>query len=134
MAEIEFILDKGIKVGEVCHTKAILRDPTSGDVIDASVESEKVVLVPVAKDDQGEFINEPQLVTSPTLLAAHVLRRQIVRIGDLEGPFEMAMLRKLSPSDMNLMQKKAAELEDASLAVAQRGRSEHQGAADNNGD
>jgi phage FluMu protein gp41 len=124
MATIEFKLQKGIVVGDVANVDVVLRDPTAGDVIDSNVDAEKVVLVPIGVDGSGQPVVEPQLVVSPTLVAINVLRRQIVSIGTISGPLERNMIDKLSPADINLMHKKAEELEKASMEVTQRGRSD----------
>lgn len=99
-----------------------LRAPTAGDVIDAQEESEKLVYAMV----EGSLA--PTLVTSPSAVGVNVLRRQIVRLGDLHGPLELVVLKKLHIEDLELLQARAGEL-DAALArqaasreVAQRGR------------
>lgn len=120
MAQVEFALKKGLDVGGLTHTNCVLREPTAGDVIDASEESEKVVLVGL----------EPQLVTSPTLVGINTLRRQIVRIGEVNGPLEREMFGKLSPEDLNLIQQQAEQLEQAARKVSQRGRTDGAGGRD----
>jgi len=70
----------------------------------------------------------PTLVASPAMVGIHVLRRQIVRIGDVGGPISLDMIKLLHPVDLDLIQKKADELdgaaesEAASREVTQRGR------------
>jgi len=113
MATVECILNKGLTIGETVHTKAVIREVTAGDLIDATDESEKLTLTP----------DGYQLIASPTLVGLNTLRRQIVTIGDYPGPLTIGELRLLSGKDMNLLQQKAAELDNATLeAVAAQGK------------
>jgi len=119
MATLTITLTDGIKLGEDILTEATLREPTAGDVIDAQEESEKLV----------QTIDGPRLVSSPTRSGAGVLRRQIVSIGNMQGPFDLADLRKLSTRDFTALQEAAARLEDAAMAEAlsARGRGDRSG-------
>lgn len=126
MATIEFDLPHGI--GD--QTTCVLKEPTAGDIFAANEASEKVVLVPVDIDEKGNTVTEPQLVISPTLVSLHRLRLQIVSLGELQGPLEVEQMNRLSPDDLELLQKKSAKLDSAanntvikaSGAVAQQGR------------
>ena len=111
-------LKKGFMVGAVAHLEAELREATSGDILDAMEESEKLVMVP---DDSGGSV--PALVGSPTLVGINTLRRQIVRIGDYKGPMSLAEIKKIDPLDLNLLQQRAELMETAGLAgITDRGR------------
>ncbi|EGJ49052.1 phage tail assembly protein [Desulfocurvibacter africanus] len=133
MATVTFAIKHGLKVGEDTLSEVLLREPTAGDIIEAQEESEKLVLVP-SKDGP-----QPQFVTSPTLVGVNVLRRQIVRIGNVQGPIDLVMLKRLHPEDMGLLNRKADELEAAMLAeitpktagqeAAERGRDDGVGDA-----
>jgi phage FluMu protein gp41 len=113
MATTTVTLNPGLQIGETYHTLAEIREATGGDLIDATDESEKLVPTP-----EGY-----QLVTSPTLVGLNTLRRQIVRIGEYKGPLLMAELKKLTATDLSLLQEKAMTLENASLReFAERGR------------
>lgn len=114
MATLTITLKDGITLGEDTLTEAVLRSPTAGDVMDAQEESEKLV----------ETLDGPRLVSSPTLSGAGMLRRQIVRIGNLEGPLALSDLRKLTPRDMHALQTAANKLDDALAgeALTDRGR------------
>lgn len=127
MATVEITLKHGLKIGEDNLSEAVLREPTAGDILTAQEESEKLVYAM-----QGGRL-APVLVTSPAKMGAEVLRRQIVRIGNLQGPLELAMLHKLHPEDLAQIQATADELdgaleaEVASREVAQRGRDDGDG-------
>ena len=111
--KIEVELLDGIKIGEAVHTAAVLREATAADLIDATEESERVV-----PTQQGYT-----LLASPTMVALHTLRRQIVAVGDFKGPLAMGEIRKLSSRDLSLPQEEAMKLETATLEeTARRGR------------
>lgn len=114
MATITITLKDGIKVGDDTLVEAVLRSPTAGDIIDAQEESEKLV----------QTIDGHRLVSSPTLSGAGMLRRQVVRIGNLQGPLSLDDLRKLSPRDMEALQIATGSLDDALAveALSDRGR------------
>ena len=114
-------LEKGLTVGRVTHLNAIIREATAADIIDATEEAEKVVMT-----EDG-----PALVASPTFVGLHTLRRQVVSIGEHEGPLTVAELKLLSAIDLNLLQNTAQQLENAALAeVAKRGCSNSGEASD----
>ncbi len=115
MANTTVDLIKGLTIGEVTHTRATLREPTAGDLIDATDESEKMIRTP-----EGY-----QLVASPTLVGLNTLRRQIVSIGEYEGPLAMNEIKKLSAADLSLLQEAAEGLDAAGMReIADRGRDE----------
>ncbi len=124
MAQVEVPLTHGLKIGNDTLKDAVLREPSAGDIIEAQEEAEKLVYA--VETDGGRIV--PTLVSSPTMVGVHVLRRQIVKIGNLSGPIELGMLKQLHPEDFALLQAKADELdaamsaEIASREVAQRGR------------
>lgn len=114
-------LNDGFKVGDATHKVAELRYPKAGDLIDANQESEVPVSTPSGY----------QLMVSPTLIGAHVLRRQVVRIGDYEGPLTLAELKRLSQTDLNLLQAEAERMDNAlAEALVARGRSAAPGHSD----
>ncbi|MBN2751984.1 MAG: hypothetical protein JXQ84_04680 [Rhodospirillaceae bacterium] len=125
MAELSISLPVGLKSHrtsaageeEVIHRDAVLRELETADIINAGAEAEKVVL-----GEDGDY----HLVQSPTLAGLHMLRRQIVRIGDIDGPFEVADLLRLNRADFNALQDAADQLDAASLSqmqgTTQRGR------------
>lgn len=113
MANTVVTLRDGLKIGETKHLDIEIRDVTAGDLIDATAESEKLVQVP------GEG---SQLVSSPTLVGANMLRRQIVRVGDYKGPLSLAELKLFSAFDFGLINSTIERMESVSLEVGQRGR------------
>lgn len=115
MSNITCELVDGMMLGEEKQTLVTLRPATAGDVIEATEESEKLFNTP-----EG-----PALVASPTLVATHMLCKQIVSVGDIPAPISLDMLKKLTPNDMELLHKKIAEIEIASMEVTlSRGRSD----------
>lgn len=130
MASVTLTLTHGLLVGSDTLKDVVLREPTAGDIIEAQEESEKLVY---AVETEGNRI-VPTLVASPTMVGVHVLRRQIVKIGNLSGPLELDMIKRLHPEDFGLLQAKADELdaaanaEIASREVARRGRDDGDGA------
>ncbi|HEY9200770.1 MAG TPA: phage tail assembly protein [Gammaproteobacteria bacterium] len=122
MAEINVLLINGYKLGDAVIKDVVIRDITAGDIIESQIEAERLV-----QTEDG-----PELVTSPTLAGVHMLRRQIVSIGDIQGPISLHEIKRLDPVDFNLLQAKASELESACMkkasgeAAVQRGR-DHQG-------
>ncbi|MEE9357467.1 phage tail assembly protein [Candidatus Vondammii sp. HM_W22] len=101
-------LKHGLKQGDDTLVEATLRELSAGDIIDAREASEKLVMTP----------DGPGLVVSPTLLGAELLRRQIARIGNLQGPIDLVQLKRLHPEDLNRLQDKADELDEAVFAAA----------------
>lgn len=117
MAQVNVTLTHGLKLDEKPQLEAVLRSVTAGDIIEAGEESEKVVFT----------ADGPVLVQSPTLTGAHLLRRQVVKIGEIPGPLTLGQLKKLDPEDFQALQAAAATLDAASVKAAssevtQRGR------------
>ena len=98
MACLVFEIKHGLTVGKgsdaETHYEVELRELTSADVIDAQIASERVVVID----------KKAHAYTSDVLMGLELLRRQIKRIGEIPGPLDMKLLRKLHPDDMNLMQ------------------------------
>lgn len=103
-------LAQGLDKEGVPQTEAVLRAVKAGDILDASMEAERVVQTP----------DGYQLVSSPALAGFALLGRQIERIGDIQGPISLAMLRRFTDRDLALLQAAAQRLEDANAtALAQ---------------
>lgn len=111
MATITAHLVGGLQIGETNHTEAELKELSAKDLIESQQSAEKVVLVPQA---DGSAI--PELVSSPVTAGLEALARQIVRIGDHQGPMEIADLKKLkSAEDIGILQQAAQQLETVTL-------------------
>lgn len=114
MITVKVTLKNGLKVGDIVHTEAEIREASAGDFIDASEESERLCLAP-----DGSYV----LVASPSMVGVHTLRKQIVKIGEYPGPLTMGEMRLLSYRDINLLQVTANLLDNAAAAgVSDRGR------------
>lgn len=96
----------GLKIGDEVQREAVIREATLGDLIDATVESERAVPVQLP-DGSVEY----QLIASPVLVGLHMVRRRIVRIGSLDGPLPLPTIKKLSPRDFNLLHAEAEKLD-----------------------
>lgn len=114
MSTVKVTLHKGLKIKDVYHKEAQLREATAGDMIDATEDSERLALTP-----EGNYI----LVASPTLVGINILRRQIVKVGEYEGPLTLTEMKMLSGADIGLLQQKAEQLDTAvAEELAKRGR------------
>lgn len=123
MAEVTFELKDGITVGDTVNTTCTIREPNVGDIRKANTLAEQLRMAPVGVDANGMASLEPVLVTSQFLVGWHLLRLQIVNIGNLSAPIEPEIMDKLSESDLLLIQGNAEDLDKASVsAVTQRGR------------
>lgn len=125
MSRVTVTLLHGYKVGDDVLKDAVIRPYTTADLLDAEEESEKLIAAPMP----GGGI-EHKLVLSPALYGMNIFRRQVVSIGDVDGPFSINELKKkLHRDDFALLQQKVDELDQASSAksaskaVTQRGRS-----------
>ncbi|STE16796.1 phage tail assembly protein [Citrobacter sp. wls718] len=90
------------------------RELTAGDIIDAQMASERVV----------ETKAGPQLVSSPSQMGLEMLRRQIAKVGVINGPLSLVLLKKLSQRDFHRISL-ATDLRDVAQAAAmtpERGR------------
>lgn len=90
------------------------RELTAGDIIDAQLASERVV----------ETKAGPQLVSSPSQMGLEMLRRQIAKVGVINGPLSLLMLKKLSQRDFHRLTL-ATDMRDVAQAAAmtpERGR------------
>lgn len=116
MAETTLTLEHGLAVGDQRLHEVVLREVTAGDIIDARAAGEKLVWSP--KADGGGV--EPVLVESAALVDAHLICAQVVRIGDISGPFEIAQIKKLHPADFAALLGAADTLDGAQSAESLR--------------
>ena len=118
MGTITGTLPRGLKTlkdkVETLHAAVVLRESTVGDLLAATDEAEKCVLTP----------DGHKLIASPTLVTVGVLRRQVVSIGEIQGPLSLLELRKLHPEDLGELQRLAAQLDGAAgqEEIPDRGR------------
>ncbi|MDH4319871.1 MAG: phage tail assembly protein [Desulfobulbaceae bacterium] len=113
MATVTVELAHGLTIGDVKHTQAELREVTLADIIAAQEESERAVPTP----------DGYALVSSPTMMGLHTLRRQIVRIGDYPGPLAVNEIKRLHRDDFEALQREADKLDKLTLGtVTDRGR------------
>ncbi len=127
MATHKFTLTHGLKVGEERLKACVMRQVETGDIIDAQLESERVEMV----DMGGRLM--PVLLESPVAMGLNTLRRQIISVGDMSGPFDLAELRKLHVDDFQHIQLIGEMLDGVMTAkevaeeLASRGRSDSAG-------
>ncbi|CAM3282997.1 putative prophage protein [Xenorhabdus nematophila ATCC 19061] len=93
-----------------------LRQLTAGDLIEAETASERVVVT----------ANGPALLSSPALMGYELLRRTIARVGKIQGPLPLVMLKTLHQDDLELIARHAdvqrAAALDTVARVADEGR------------
>ena len=121
MATIKISLAHPVKIGESTYDTVTLRELTPGDIIEASLESERAMLT-----EDGY-----QLLASSTLMGVNTLLRQIESIGDFKGPMTVKMLNAFHREDFELIQLEVEALDGAVMeAVKQRGRDDASDADD----
>ncbi|AAF94941.1 TPA: phage tail assembly protein [Vibrio cholerae] len=102
MAVMTFNLEDGFKVGDAqCHEVG-LKELTPKDVFDAQLASEKI----------GILNGRPHAYTSDVQMGMELLCRQVEFIGNVQGPFSVKEILKLSSRDFATLQQKARELDD----------------------
>ncbi|HCR3993483.1 TPA: phage tail assembly protein [Morganella morganii] len=87
-----------------------LRQLTAGDIIDAEAASERMVITP-----EG-----PALLSSPSRMGFELLRRSVGRIGKIQGPLPMEMLKTLHQADIELLLAEAEARRKAALKTAEQ--------------
>ncbi|MGR6833583.1 phage tail assembly protein [Aliivibrio wodanis] len=114
MAQMTFNLKDGFKMGEETHFEVGLKELSSGDLIDAQMAAEKIVV------QNGVAV----AYTSDVMFGLEMLVRQVEYIGSFQGPLQIKELRKLSPGDLNELQKQTSLLDQMLMKeFEQRGRS-----------
>lgn len=106
-----FELIHGIKYGDKLQRTVTLRETTAGDIIDATAESEKLILTP----------DGYQLIPSPSLNGANLIRKQIESIGEIQAPIEDKDYRSLHPDDFKLLQEESEKFDKACLELVIKG-------------
>lgn len=72
------------------HTDVTLRLLTGKDIIDAELAAERVI----------QTQNGAELVRSPAMVEFELLRRQVARLGNINGPLSLLQLKSLSARDI----------------------------------
>lgn len=124
------ILENGLKIGDVVHSEVELKEPTAGDIFAAQDAAERLVFAP---SPDGKSL-EPTLVVSSAKMGREILRRQIVRIGEVKSKdIDDELFGRLSAVDLGLIEHAASELDAASVSAmrraADRGRDDEAGAS-----
>jgi phage FluMu protein gp41 len=97
---IQGVLPHGLSISGTLHQAFTLREVSVGDMLDAEADAD---------------------VTRPLTFAAHLLLRQLVRVGSFEGPFTINMIRSLKPTDFRALREKQAELDAQGEDVGSEG-------------
>ncbi|AXF74868.1 phage tail assembly protein [Erwinia tracheiphila] len=87
-----------------------LRELNAGDLIEAEQASEKMVMTPKG----------PALLSSPAMMGYEMVRRSIARIGVIQGPLSMALLKTLHQDDLELLLKATNLQSDAAITTVNR--------------
>lgn len=100
-----------------------LRELNTCDLLDAQQEAERIGFA--ANGKAVSYVSDVQYGLS-------LLRRQIEYIGEIRGPIDINIIRKLHVEDFDLIQRKAQDLdqalaEDLAKRVEARGRSDSAG-------
>ncbi|EER46115.1 MULTISPECIES: phage tail assembly protein [Pasteurellaceae] len=111
---MQLVLQTGLMYGDEPQYEVTLRELTTGDLLDAEVAAERMIMSPDGV---------PVLVKSPALFGYEILRRQIASIGKIQGPITMKMLRSMTSEDLQRISV-FAETWEATKAtqVVERGR------------
>ncbi|MBV7262560.1 phage tail assembly protein [Photobacterium sp. WH24] len=130
MAKMEFELEHGLPFGRGKDAEmqydVTLRELTTKDVIDARTAAEKVIFVP----DPETHTEKAITVVSEVNMGLELLRRQVARIGDIQGPLTMKQIHQLHLDDFQLLNLNAEKLDAAVEVAAKRGRLERPGTTD----
>lgn len=117
MGSVTIALPHGLQLDGIPQREAEIREASAGDVIQAAGDAEQ--LLPTREGWQ--------LVPSPSATNAHLLRRQIVRIGEIQGPLTLQQLYRLHHQDLEALQSAIEALDQAAQRGAARGRDDSAG-------
>ncbi|EBU8551966.1 hypothetical protein DLC15_05210 [Salmonella enterica subsp. enterica serovar Telelkebir] len=123
MAQTTIPLIHGLVTGkgtedEARHMVVTLRELNSKDVIDAQLESERVVIGP-----NGKAV----AYCSEVLMGVELLRRQIASVGSIPGPLSLKQIYSFHPEDLKLLTERADAMDDMLTETATRGRADAAG-------
>lgn len=104
-----FQLKHGLSYGQGAEVEkqfdVELRELTAGDLIDAELASEKMVMTPKG----------PALLASPAMMGYEMVRRSVARIGVIQGPLSMALLKSLHQDDLEMLLQATNVQSDAAI-------------------
>lgn len=125
MAEHTFKLKHGLNLGKELLVDVTIKDHLTGGELRAASESSEVLHVMTLPS--GE--QEPVLIISPSRMASETMRRQILSIGDVNGPISMAELDRLHEDDIALIQEACNTAQKLKMKkeLEQRGRTDPAG-------
>ncbi len=86
-------LKDGLTVDGITHKEVELRAITAGDILDANEQSQEVFLTK----------NGPVLMAPTDKVMAFILRRIIVKLGDMQMPLAAAEFKKLTARDFDIL-------------------------------
>ena len=118
MAQTTIILKHGYVTGkgtadETRHTDVTLRELDSRDVVESQLAAERVVI-----GDNGKAV----AYCSEVLMGLELLRRQILKVGEIPGPLSIKQLYSFHPEDLELLSSSASSLDDMLAETSNRGR------------
>ena len=104
MAQTTIQLKHGYVTGkgtadETRHTEVTLRELDSRDVVESQLAAERVVI-----GDNGKAV----AYCSEVLMGLELLRRQILKVGEIPGPLSQKQLYSFHPEDLELLSSKAS--------------------------
>jgi len=123
-AEVEVTLEEPVTLGQHEYAAVVLREPLTGDVLEAQEASEKMVMT----------AGGPQLVSSPARMGNEMLARQVARLVSedktYQGPLQIDELKRFGTRDFNRLMYEservegAADADGAQQRATERGRDE----------
>ncbi|ODR88005.1 hypothetical protein ABT47_16040 [Shewanella xiamenensis] len=124
-----FELMHGLRIGEGeqqrIYTSVTLRELTAGDLIDSALAAEQVRQV--FDGGRARYV----AVRSEELFSLALLGRQIARLGDLQGPISLEMLKRLHADDLLMLSRHVNGLDGAAMEdITARGRLDGTGGDD----
>lgn len=118
MASTKIELKHGVTLGEKKHMTVSIRELTPGDLIDAGLQSERIV----------DTEDGPAFAVSPTLMGLNTLARQLDKIGDVDAVFTVDDLKRFHREDFDYLQLVAEQIDQAVFkAILERGKSDASG-------
>ena len=112
-----FVTGKGT-ADETRHIEVTLRELDSRDVVESQMAAERVVI-----GDNGKAV----AYCSEVLMGLELLRRQILKVGEIPGPLSIKQLYSFHPEDLELLSSKASSLDDMLVGTSTRGRTDAAG-------